>query len=61
MTRTAWRAVDPSGLAHAFVGSGAHALCGVRNQPERHDWPTRVKCALCFVREEARKQEVTSK
>lgn len=58
--RARWRATDPSGLAHAFVASGAHALCGVRNQPEIHDWPARMRCGLCLVREEARKEPVTS-
>lgn len=47
--RTTWRATAPDGIAHAFVGSLPHALCGVRNQPQKFDWPTRTRCASCSV------------
>ena len=62
--RTRWRACDPSGIAHAFVGPTARAMCGHPNQPEIHDWPERVRCALCQVRvrmaEEVRPQPTLS-
>jgi len=54
--RTRWRACAPDGIAHAFAGPTARALCGHPNQVERFDWPARVRCALCLVREEAAKR-----
>lgn len=61
--RTRWRATDPSGMAHVFHGRD-RALCGYPNVPEIHDWPTRLRCALCQVREtqreEVAKRPVTS-
>lgn len=53
--RTRWRALDPSGIAHVFHGTG-RALCGMHWQPEIHDWPTRLRCALCQVRETQREE-----
>ncbi len=53
--RIRWRATDPSGIAHVFHGHD-RALCGMPNTPEIHDWPARLRCALCQVREVQREE-----
>jgi hypothetical protein len=50
-----WRATGPDGVAHAFVATLPTALCGAKNQPERFDWPYRIHCFVCEVREEETK------
>ena len=58
-TRTSWRATTADGIAHAF-GRLPHALCGVRNQPEKFDWPAHGRCPDCMYEEEERKKRKAS-
>lgn len=61
MTRPRWRATSPDGIAHAFHPRIPEARCGVRNQPEKFDWPTTRRCPRCQELErEVRPQPVAS-
>lgn len=44
-----WRALDSSGVAHAFMVRKGPAACGAPNQDERFDHPRRSKCAACVT------------
>lgn len=44
-----WRALDRTGLAHAFTSRTGPAVCGQRNAEERYDHPRRSKCAVCLA------------
>lgn len=50
-----WRALDPSGIAHAWLSRDANApaVCGAKNQPERYDHPKGRRCPDCVKALEA--------
>lgn len=46
----AWRAPAPDGVAHAFARRrSGRTYCDRPTWDERHDWPTKSKCAACVA------------
>lgn len=52
--RVRWTAFEPSGLAHAYAGSGLSASRSVCQQATRQDqrfaWPEKSRCPKCLAR-----------